>query len=75
MVKRRTGLTFSVYLNRLRIAEAARLLSQKSDANITEIAYAIGFNNTSYFNRLFKKQYGCTPSLYKRFCQSEKTDV
>jgi AraC-like DNA-binding protein len=40
------------------LIEASRLLSEKPDARITEIAYLIGFKNISYFNKLFKEQFG-----------------
>lgn len=58
------GLTFSAYLNKLRLTEAARLLSEVQ-MGVAETAYAVGYGNVSYFNRVFKKTYGCTPSTYK----------
>lgn len=64
ILKRELGLTFSACLNKLRLAEAARLFSRKKDANVSEIAYSVGYNNVSYFNRLFKNEYGCTPGKF-----------
>lgn len=64
ILKDELGMTFSAYLNKLRLAEAARLLSQQDDANVAEIAYRVGYNNVSYFNKLFKNEYGCTPGKF-----------
>ncbi|RYY73617.1 MAG: AraC family transcriptional regulator [Gammaproteobacteria bacterium] len=71
ILKEELGLTFSTYLNKLRLTEAARLLSENKDANISEIAYAVGYNNVSYFNKLFKATYNCAPSTFKDFRLSE----
>lgn len=65
ILKSETGLTFSAYLNKLRLTEAARLLLEK-DASVAEIAYLVGYNNASYFNTLFKKEYGYTPKSFKK---------
>jgi YesN/AraC family two-component response regulator len=59
------GLTFSTYLNKLRLTEASRLLAEKEEANVAEIAYSVGYKNVSYFNKLFKEEYGCTPKTFK----------
>lgn len=71
ILKEELGLTFSAYLNKLRLTEAARLLSENKDANVSEIAYAVGYNNVSYFNRLFKATYNCAPKTFKDFRLSE----
>lgn len=65
ILKEELGLTFSTYLNKLRLTEAARLLSENEDANVSEIAYSVGYNNASYFNKLFKTEYGCVPKTFK----------
>ncbi len=36
-----------------------------SPASIADIALSVGFNNISYFNKLFKKFLGCTPTYYR----------
>lgn len=64
LLKDEFGVTFSAYLNKLRLAEAARLLSQKDDANVAEIAYSVGYNSVSYFSKLFKNEYGHTPGTF-----------
>jgi AraC-like DNA-binding protein len=65
ILKSELGYTFTTYLNRVRLSEAARLLSEKDSANIAEIAYLVGYKNVSYFNKLFKNEYGCTPKVFK----------
>ncbi len=66
ILKKELGFTFSNYLNKIRLTEAARLLSEKESASVGEIAYSVGYNNVSYFNKLFKNEYGCTPKTFKR---------
>ncbi|PUA29953.1 MAG: hypothetical protein B0W54_05285 [Cellvibrio sp. 79] len=65
ILKEEIGLTFNAYLNKLRITEAARLLAENNDMNIAEVAFSVGYNNASYFNRLFKSEYGCAPKAFK----------
>lgn len=50
-----------IRLQRLKLAEK---LLKKSDANVSEIAYQIGFNSPSYFTKCFKEHYGCTPNNF-----------
>lgn len=57
--------TSSDHLNRVRVANACRLL-RFSDMNIGEISEAVGFKNQYYFTRVFKKELGMTPSEYKK---------
>ena len=70
ILKRELGFTFTAYLNKLRLTEAARLLSEKDNASVAEIAHSVGYNNVSYFNKLFKNEYGYTPKTFKYLCQS-----
>ncbi|BCD98635.1 helix-turn-helix domain-containing protein [Marinagarivorans cellulosilyticus] len=66
ILKTELSLTFNTYLNKLRITEAARLLTKNKSATIAEIAYSVGYNNVSYFSKLFKAEYGCTPKTFKQ---------
>ncbi len=59
------GITFREYLLRYRIREACVRLSQGS-APVTEIAYAVGFHDGSYFARMFRRYTGMLPSQYAR---------
>lgn len=63
--KLRTRKTFTQYLIELRINEAKKLL-QERDLGISEIAFQVGFENLSYFNRSFKKITGKTPREFKK---------
>ncbi len=71
ILKEELGVTFSVYINKLRLTEAARLLSENPNASISEIAYSVGYNNVSYFNRLFKSENGCTPKNFQQIYPSK----
>lgn len=66
ILKEELGVTFSTCINKLRLTEAARLLSENQNASISEIAYSVGYNNVSYFNRLFKSENGCTPKDFQQ---------
>jgi len=65
ILKMELGMTFTGYVNKLRLTEAARLLTDKNDKPIAEIAYSVGYANVSYFNKLFKEEYGCTPKMFR----------
>ena len=65
VLKTELGMTFTSYLNKLRLTEAARLLLEMESATIAEIAYSVGYSNVSYFNKLFKEEYGCTPKSFR----------
>lgn len=54
------------YLMKYRIMISARYIQEKPQESISEIAETAGFNNTSYFNKIFRKFMGCTPSEYRR---------
>lgn len=52
------------YVIALRIEQAKRLLAT-TDLNCYEIAYAVGYESPEHFGRLFKRQVGTSPSLYR----------
>ena len=64
-IKRATGLTFTDYLARVRIEKAKTLLLERN-RRISEIAYDVGFQSLTHFNRIFKKLVGASPSSYRR---------
>lgn len=64
--KKRTQKTFVDFLNEFRISHARKLLAENEDMSISEIAYACGFNNISYFIKAFKATTGITPRQHKR---------
>lgn len=63
--KRLSGNSPFDYLNRIRIVNACELLST-TNKKITEVASLVGFNNISYFNRIFTRIMGATPSAYRK---------
>ncbi|HZV81799.1 MAG TPA: helix-turn-helix domain-containing protein [Geobacteraceae bacterium] len=64
-LKNQTGMTFTAYLNSMRIARAKELL-QADHAPMLQIALACGFSNQSHFNRVFRKVAGVTPGEYRK---------
>ncbi|MFC0603008.1 AraC family transcriptional regulator [Winogradskyella pulchriflava] len=69
--KKRTNKTYVQFLNEFRIEMVCKLLKEKSDHSIAEVAYLSGFRNMSNFNRIFKTIKGGTPSL---FLETKKPD-
>ena len=67
------GTTFTDYLKDYRLTMAARLLTT-SDSAILDIASETGFDNLSYFNRVFKKKYGMTPRQFRSESFPDKED-
>jgi AraC-like DNA-binding protein len=62
--KQATGLTFTAYLNRVRI-EKAKILLGNNDLRVSEIAYDVGFQTLTHFNRTFRKTVGCSPTEFR----------
>lgn len=65
MFKQSTGSSFKEYLNMVRVEESKRLLAN-TDYTIVDIAIAAGFEDQSYFSRVFKKYTGLTPRQYRQ---------
>lgn len=59
-----TGLSPVDFLRNMRLKIAAEIL-EKSDRNVSETAYLVGFNDVKYFSKCFKEIYGMTPKEYK----------
>jgi len=62
LFKSLTGKSPTEYINHLRLNKAVTLL-RESELNITEVALAVGFNDSNYFSRLFKKYKHVSPSM------------
>ena len=60
LFKANTGLSLRAWCNELRLADA-RLLLQSTSLPVTEIAYEVGFEDVSYFIKLFREKYGVSP--------------
>jgi signal transduction histidine kinase/AraC-like DNA-binding protein/ABC-type sugar transport system substrate-binding protein/DNA-binding LytR/AlgR family response regulator len=63
--RKEVGMTPIAYLNRYRINQAKVMLSE-SDKNITEIAMSVGFSDSSYFSRVFRRQVGVSPEAFRK---------
>lgn len=70
---------FRAYLNRSPIEfllsyrlERGCELMRETELNLTEIAYKIGFSSGSYFAELFRRQYGCTPTQWRKKLPSRR---
>jgi AraC-like DNA-binding protein/ligand-binding sensor protein len=64
MFKKATGLTFTDYLSRVRV-EKAKTLLLNPHLRISEIAYDVGFQSLTHFNRMFRKIVGESPTAYR----------
>ena len=64
MFKKATGVNFTDYLSRVRIEKAKNLLLNPN-LRISEIAYEVGFQSLTHFNRVFKRIVGQTPTEYR----------
>ena len=62
--KRATGITFSDYVNDIRIGNACHLLTE-TDKAISKIAHETGFESLTYFNRVFLKKKGVPPRKFR----------
>lgn len=62
--KRTTHITFTDFVNRYRIQKACLLLQE--DKTIAEVCFETGFNNVTYFNKVFKAVLNKTPSEFRK---------
>lgn len=64
MFKQATGLNFTDYLSRVRIEKAKNLLLNPN-LRVSEVAYEVGFQSLTHFNRVFRKLCGMSPTDYR----------
>jgi AraC-like DNA-binding protein len=64
LFKKATGLTFTEYLGRVRI-EKAKALLLNPHLRISEIAYDVGFQSLTHFNRVFRQVTGRSPTAFR----------
>ncbi len=65
MFKRATGLTFTDYLSRVRVEKAKHLLANPQ-RRVSEVAFDVGFQSLTHFNRVFRKVVGTSPTQYRQ---------
>ncbi|MBR5293899.1 MAG: helix-turn-helix domain-containing protein [Oscillospiraceae bacterium] len=63
-IKRRTGRTYTELLQERRLQQAAWLLEHTSQ-RVSDIAVSVGYENVSYFHRIFQKRFGLSPKKYR----------
>ena len=71
MFKKATGLTFTDYLGRVRVEKAKSLLANPH-LRISEIAYSVGFQSLTHFNRVFRELTGESPTNYREHTKSTR---
>lgn len=69
--KRATGMTFTDFVNRARVEKAKRML-MKPEARITEVAYDVGFQSLSHFNRSFRRIANESPTEFRSRMRSPR---
>lgn len=69
LFKETYGLTFQDYVLRFRIREACRLLKNPA-AEIAEVGFLVGFNDPSYFAKVFRRYMDCSPSQFHAVSQN-----
>lgn len=70
LFKRTLGITFQDYLAQYRLRESTRLLLNPA-ANISDVAYSVGYRDPSYYARAFKKHLGVSPSQFRQLVKDE----
>lgn len=63
-IKRRTGKTYTELVQAKRLNQAAYLLSS-TRMSVLDVGMAVGYDNISYFHRIFQRKYGITPRTYR----------
>ena len=69
-IKNATGYSPNQLINEIRLERAAELISAMADT-LTQICYAVGFKEPSYFAKRFKKKFGLTPGQYSKEISSK----
>lgn len=63
-LKSLTGMTYTDFVKNVRLKAACRMMEEKKNIRISELAYAVGFSDPKYFSVCFKKEFGMKPSEY-----------
>lgn len=64
--KKETGSTVVQYLTSLRMEQACRLLKNRPDLTLEEIALQSGYNSTTYFHKIFRSRFGISPRQWQQ---------
>lgn len=71
-IKQNIGLSPTEFIRLVRIKRSAQLLIKHR--YISEVAYAVGYNDSKYFSRCFKQEFGLTPTQYQKSMNSGKAE-
>ena len=63
-LKELTGMTPLSFISSIRLQAAFRIMQEKKKIRISDLAYAVGFNDPKYFSQCFKKKFGFLPKEY-----------
>lgn len=64
MIKKRTGKTYTELVQQKRMQQAAYFL-RNTDMSVADVGNAVGYDNLSYFHKIFRKQYGISPKQFR----------
>lgn len=62
LIKKETGMPFNQLVNKLRVERAEEMLRRNPDVKLADLAYQLGFSDSKYFSKVFKKITGRPPS-------------
>ena len=63
-LKELTGMTPLAFISSIRLQAAFRMIQEKKKIRISDLAYAVGFNDPKYFSQCFRKKFGFLPKEY-----------
>jgi ligand-binding sensor domain-containing protein/signal transduction histidine kinase/DNA-binding response OmpR family regulator len=64
-IKSTTGKSISEFIRTIKLKKVSQLIEQRTDLNIADIAYQLGFNDLKHFRKSFKELFGVLPSKYR----------
>jgi CheY-like chemotaxis protein len=74
-LKSLTGLNTTAFIRNIRLKTACKMMEEKQNIRISDLAYAVGFNDPKYFSLCFKKEFNLLPSEYMdRFILHHKVE-
>jgi signal transduction histidine kinase/ligand-binding sensor domain-containing protein/DNA-binding NarL/FixJ family response regulator len=63
-LKSMTGMSYSSFVRNIRLKVSCQIMREKRNIRVSELAFAVGFNDPKYFSICFKKEFGMQPSEY-----------
>jgi len=61
-----TGINAKEYIRTFRLKKAAHIFKNNPERSVSEVVYSVGFSSLSHFTNAFKKEFGVTPTQYKK---------